>query len=117
MSVQLTDNAVRKISNLLKEETDPNIKLRIFVSGGGCSGFQYGFQFDENQEKEDIVIESGDVQVLVDPVSLNYLNGAEVDYVESLQGSQFVIKNPNAASTCGCGHSFTPTVEGKCGHS
>ena len=114
MSVTLTDNAVTKLSTLFAEENNPALKLRIFVSGGGCSGFQYGFTFDENQEDNDTVIEAKDVKVLVDAMSLGHLAGAEVDYVEDLNGSQFVIKNPNAASTCGCGQSFTPNAAGGC---
>ncbi len=116
MSVTLTDQAVRKLKGLIEAENNPNMKLRIFVSGGGCSGFQYGFTFEENQEADDTVIETDAVQVLIDKVSMNYLKGAEIDYVESLKGSQFVIKNPNAGSSCGCGQSFTPKVDGSCGH-
>jgi iron-sulfur cluster insertion protein len=114
MSVTLTENAVTKLSALFAEENNPNLKLRIFVSGGGCSGFQYGFTFDENQEENDTVVEKGDVRVLVDAMSLGHLGGSEVDYVEDLNGAQFVIKNPNAASTCGCGQSFTPNEKGDC---
>jgi iron-sulfur cluster insertion protein len=114
MSVTLTENAVKKLSALFAEENNPNIKLRIFVSGGGCSGFQYGFTFDENQEENDTLIESGDVKVLIDTMSLGHLSGSEVDYVEDLNGAQFVIQNPNAASTCGCGQSFTPNETGGC---
>lgn len=119
MSIQLTDNAVKKLGGLLEAENNPNLMLRIFVSGGGCSGFQYGFAFDENKDDKDELVEQGGVKVLVDPMSLNYLNGAEVDYVEDLNGAQFVIKNPNAGSSCGCGKSFTPKEEGSsvCGHS
>lgn len=112
MSVTLTTNAIKKLGTLLKDENNPNMKLRIFVSGGGCSGFQYGFSFDEQQDETDTIIESGDVKVLIDPASLNFLGGAQVDYVEDLNGSQFVIKNPNAESTCGCGQSFTPATTG-----
>ncbi|MBF0446024.1 MAG: iron-sulfur cluster insertion protein ErpA [Magnetococcales bacterium] len=114
MSVTLTNNAVKKLSNLFAEENNPDLKLRIFVSGGGCSGFQYGFTFDEKQEDQDTVIEADDVKVLIDSMSLGHLAGSEVDYVEDLNGSQFVIKNPNAASTCGCGQSFTPNDKGGC---
>jgi iron-sulfur cluster insertion protein len=114
MSVTLTNNAVKKLSTLFAEENNPDLKLRIFVSGGGCSGFQYGFTFDEKQEENDTVIESEDVKVLIDTMSLGHLAGSEVDYVEDLNGSQFVIKNPNAASTCGCGQSFTPNEKGGC---
>lgn len=112
MSMTLSSNAVKKLDSLIKEENNPELKLRIFVSGGGCSGFQYGFSFDENQEENDNLIESEGVRVLVDPMSLQYLAGSEVDYVEDLQGAQFVIKNPGAASTCGCGQSFTPATTG-----
>lgn len=117
MSITLTANATQKLDSLLREEDNPNTKLRIFVSGGGCSGFQYGFTFDEQQNESDIVIQSGGVRVLVDALSINYLNGAEVDYVEDLGGSQFVVKNPNASSTCGCGQSFTPSASGGCANS
>ncbi len=116
MSVTLTESSVNKLSALLAEENNPNLKLRIFVSGGGCSGFQYGFTFDEKQEESDTVIESGTVKVLIDAMSLGHLAGAQVDYVEDLNGSQFVIKNPNAASTCGCGQSFTPNESGGCSY-
>ncbi|MBF0624185.1 MAG: iron-sulfur cluster insertion protein ErpA [Magnetococcales bacterium] len=114
MSLTLTAAASKKLGHLLQEENNPNLKLRIFVSGGGCSGFQYGFTFDDNQDAQDLCVESEGVKVLVDPTSLNYLKGAQVDYVEDLNGSQFVIKNPNAASTCGCGSSFTPAEGGGC---
>ncbi|MBF0187783.1 MAG: iron-sulfur cluster insertion protein ErpA [Magnetococcales bacterium] len=115
----LTNNATSKLDGLIKDENNPNLKLRIFVSGGGCSGFQYGFTFDENQDPKDLVVDASDtVKVLVDPISLNYLKGAEVDFVEDLSGAQFVIKNPNAQSSCGCGNSFTPdTGGGGCAHS
>ncbi|MBF0176244.1 MAG: iron-sulfur cluster insertion protein ErpA [Magnetococcales bacterium] len=118
MSLTLTQNASQKLTSLLQEENNPNLKLRIFVSGGGCSGFQYGFTFDENQDAHDLLVESNGVGVLVDPMSLNYLRGAEVDFVDDLNGSHFVIKNPNAASSCGCGNSFSPKPEGGggCGH-
>lgn len=115
MPLTLTPSASKKLGSLLAEENNPNLKLRIFVSGGGCSGFQYGFTFDENQEDNDELIESEGAKVLVDPMSGNYLNGSEVDYVEDLNGAQFVIKNPNAASSCGCGKSFTPAAGGGCG--
>ncbi|MBF0142007.1 MAG: iron-sulfur cluster insertion protein ErpA [Magnetococcales bacterium] len=114
MSLILTESATNKLQSLISEEGNPNLKLRIFVSGGGCSGFQYGFTFDENQDEADLMVESGQVRVLVDPVSINYLKGAEVDYVEDLSGAQFVIRNPNAASSCGCGKSFTPGAGGGC---
>ncbi|MEG3638385.1 iron-sulfur cluster insertion protein ErpA [Magnetococcus sp. PR-3] len=117
MSITLTENATTKLSTLIAEENNPNLKLRIFVSGGGCSGFQYGFTFDENQDDNDLVVESGAVKVLVDSTSINYLRGAEIDFVEDLNGASFQIKNPNAQSSCGCGNSFTPAATGGgCGH-
>ncbi len=101
-----TDNAARKVKQLIEEEGNPELKLRVFVTGGGCSGFQYGFTFDEVANEDDTVMEKGGVTLLIDPMSYQYLVGAEIDYTEGLQGSQFVIKNPNATSTCGCGSSF-----------
>ncbi len=91
----------------MDEEGNSDLKLRVFVTGGGCSGFQYGFSFDEEQDEEDTVIERDGVMLLVDPMSYQYLVGATVDYQEGLQGSQFVVQNPNASSTCGCGSSFS----------
>ena len=102
-----TDAAAGKVGELIREEANPNLKLRVFVSGGGCSGFQYGFTFDEKIEDGDFCVENRGVQLLVDPMSAQYLMGAEIDYKEDLQGAQFVIKNPNATSTCGCGSSFS----------
>ncbi len=102
-----TDNAANKVKQLIDEEGGADLKLRVFVSGGGCSGFQYGFTFDENTNEDDTVIEKGGVSLLVDSMSFQYLMGAEIDYKEGLEGSQFVIKNPNAVSTCGCGSSFS----------
>ena len=102
-----SDNAVAKVRELIEEEENPELKLRVFVTGGGCSGFQYGFSFDENQDEEDTVIERDGVFLLVDPMSYQYLVGATIDYQEGLQGSQFVVQNPNASSTCGCGSSFS----------
>ncbi len=102
-----TDNAAAKVKQLIEEEGSADLKLRVFVSGGGCSGFQYGFTFDENQAEDDTAIEKSGVTLLVDPMSFQYLVGAEIDYQEGLEGSQFVIKNPNATSTCGCGSSFS----------
>ena len=102
-----TDNAARKVKELIAEEGNPELKLRVFVSGGGCSGFQYGFTFDEMTNEDDTVMEKNGVALLIDPMSYQYLVGAEIDYTESLEGSQFVIKNPNATSTCGCGSSFS----------
>lgn len=106
-SILVTDNAVRKVRQLAEEEENPELKLRVFVTGGGCSGFQYGFTFDEAVNEDDTQIQSDDVTVLVDPLSYQYLVGSEVDYRESLEGSQFVVINPNATSTCGCGASFS----------
>ena len=102
-----TDAAANKVKNLIEEENNDELKLRVFVSGGGCSGFQYGFTFDENVQDGDTKIEKNGVMLLVDPMSFQYLSGAEIDYKEDLQGSQFVIKNPNATTTCGCGASFS----------
>jgi len=102
-----TDSAVAKVKDLIAEEGNPELKLRVFVTGGGCSGFQYGFTFDEVINEDDTSIVKDGVTLLVDPMSYQYLVGAEIDYTESLEGSQFVIKNPNATSTCGCGSSFS----------
>jgi iron-sulfur cluster insertion protein len=104
----LTDNAVSKIKDLLAEENNPNIKLRTFVQGGGCGGMQYGFTFDETQNEDDFVVEQQDVAILVDVVSMQYLDNATIDYKEELMGSSFTIDNPNARTTCGCGSSFSP---------
>lgn len=105
--ITLTENAVVKIKELLAEENNPNIKLRTFVQGGGCSGFQYGFTFDEEQNEDDFVISEGGVELLVDSMSAQYLQGAKIDYKEELMGSSFSIDNPNAQTTCGCGSSFS----------
>ncbi|MEE3171039.1 MAG: iron-sulfur cluster insertion protein ErpA [Pseudomonadota bacterium] len=102
-----SDSAVAKVRELIEEEENTNLKLRVFVTGGGCSGFQYGFSFDEAQDEEDTVVERDGVSLLVDPMSYQYLVGATIDYQEGLQGSQFVVQNPNASSTCGCGSSFS----------
>jgi iron-sulfur cluster insertion protein len=102
-----TDSAASKVKTLIDEEDNPNLKLRVFISGGGCSGFQYGFTFDENLNDGDTMVENCGVQLLVDPMSFQYLVGAEIDYTEDLQGAQFVIRNPNATTTCGCGSSFS----------
>jgi iron-sulfur cluster insertion protein len=102
-----TDSAVAKVRELIEEEGNPALKLRVFVTGGGCSGFQYGFTFDEDVNEDDSAIEKGGVTLLIDPMSYQYLLGAEIDYTEGLEGSQFVIRNPNATSTCGCGSSFS----------
>jgi len=106
-TVQFTESAAQKVRALLDEEDNQNLKLRVFVTGGGCSGFQYGFTFDENQEEGDTRVDRGGVTLLVDPMSVQYLLGAEIDYKEDVQGAQFVIRNPNAATTCGCGNSFS----------
>jgi iron-sulfur cluster insertion protein len=105
--IVFTDAAARKVQELILEEHNPDLKLRVYISGGGCSGFQYGFSFDEERGEDDIAVENDGVTLLVDPLSFQYLMGAEVDYTESLQGAQFVIRNPNAATTCGCGSSFS----------
>lgn len=102
----MSPNAVKKINQLLAEENNPDLKLRIFVQGGGCSGFQYGFTFDETQNEDDFLLELEGAKLLVDSMSGQYLQEAEIDYVESLAGSQFSIKNPQAKTTCGCGSSF-----------
>jgi iron-sulfur cluster insertion protein len=102
-----TDNAANKVKELIVEEGNPDLKLRVFVTGGGCSGFQYGFTFDEVANEDDTAMEKNGVTLLIDPMSYQYLVGAEIDYTEGLEGSQFVIKNPNATSTCGCGSSFS----------
>ncbi|WP_018865815.1 MULTISPECIES: iron-sulfur cluster insertion protein ErpA [unclassified Thioalkalivibrio] len=102
-----TDAAATKVKGLIEEENNDNLKLRVFVSGGGCSGFQYGFTFDETVGDGDTVVENGGVTLLIDPMSFQYLAGAEIDYTEGLEGAQFVIRNPNATTTCGCGSSFS----------
>ncbi len=102
-----TAAAAARVRAMVREEARPALKLRVTVSGGGCSGFQYGFEFDEEQAADDFVLERDGAVLLVDPLSLPYLQGAVVDYSESLQGAQFVIRNPNATTTCGCGSSFT----------
>ena len=102
-----TEAAAAKVRELINEEGNADLKLRVYIQGGGCSGFQYGFEFDENQAEDDLAVVTNGVTLLVDPLSLQYLMGSEVDYSESLQGAQFVIRNPNAKTTCGCGSSFT----------
>ena len=104
--MRLTDNAVNKIKDLIAEENNPNINLRVYVQGGGCSGVQYGFTFDEEINEDDTQVEKNDCTILVDSISLQYLKDAEIDYTESLQGSQFKIHNPDAKASCGCGSSF-----------
>lgn len=105
--IVFTDAAARKVQELILEERNPDLKLRVYISGGGCSGFQYGFTFDEEQAEDDIAVDNDGVTLLIDPMSFQYLMGAEVDYAESLAGAQFVIRNPNASTTCGCGSSFS----------
>ena len=102
-----TDAAATKVKTLIEEEGDDSLNLRVFISGGGCSGFQYGFTFDEKAGDGDVVVENGGVKLLIDPMSIQYLMGAEIDYTEGLEGAQFVIRNPNAQTTCGCGSSFS----------
>jgi len=102
-----TDAAAAKVKELIDEEGNPALKLRVFVQGGGCSGFQYGFTFDEEVNEDDTQLEKNGVQLLIDAMSYQYLVGAEIDYKEGLEGAQFVIKNPNATATCGCGSSFS----------
>jgi iron-sulfur cluster insertion protein len=105
--MQLTEVAARKVRSLVTEEGNPNLKLRVFVTGGGCSGFQYGFSFDENINDDDTVVTNDGAKLLIDPLSIQYLMGARVDYVEGLQGSRFTVENPMATTTCGCGMSFS----------
>ena len=105
--VVFTDAAANKVGELIKEEQNPALKLRVFISGGGCSGFQYGFTFDENTEEGDSEVINQGVTLVIDPMSVQYLMGAEIDYKEDLQGAQFIIRNPNATTTCGCGQSFS----------
>lgn len=105
--LSVTENAANKVKSLIEEEGNADLKLRVFVTGGGCSGFQYGFTFDENMNEGDTAIEKDGVTFLVDPMSYQYLVGAELDYKEGLMGAQFVISNPNASTTCGCGSSFS----------
>jgi iron-sulfur cluster insertion protein len=102
-----TEAAAAKVADLIAEEGNPELKLRVFVQGGGCSGFQYGFTFDEATNEDDMTLEKNGVKLLIDSMSFQYLVGAEIDYKEDIQGSQFVIRNPNATTTCGCGSSFS----------
>ena len=106
-TVVFTAAAANKVRELLDEEDDREQMLRVFVTGGGCSGFQYGFKFDKTREDDDTVVIRNGVTLLVDPMSVQYLAGAEIDYKESVEGAQFVIRNPNATTTCGCGNSFS----------
>ncbi len=105
--IVFTADAAAKVAELLAEEDDPNLKLRVYITGGGCSGFQYGFTFDAEQAEDDTVIEKDGVTVLIDSMSFPYLKGAEIDYKDDLSGARFVIRNPNARTTCGCGSSFS----------
>ncbi|MCS0616063.1 iron-sulfur cluster insertion protein ErpA [Massilia kyonggiensis] len=105
--INFTDSAAQKVAQLIEEEGNPDLKLRVFVQGGGCSGFQYGFTFDEIVNEDDTTMEKNGVTLLIDSMSYQYLVGAEIDYKDDLEGAQFVIKNPNAQSTCGCGSSFS----------
>jgi len=106
-SIIFTETAATKVSELIAEENNPDLKLRVYVTGGGCSGFKYGFTFDEEVNEDDTLVVKNGVTVLVDSMSVQYLIGAEIDYTDGLQGSQFVIRNPNASTTCGCGSSFS----------
>ena len=106
-TVNFTEAAANKVKALIEEEKNPNLKLRVSVDGGGCSGFQYGFAFDETANDGDTVIEKNGATMLIDVSSMQYLNGSEVDYLEGLEGARFVVNNPNAKSTCGCGSSFS----------
>lgn len=105
--IEFSDAAAKKVKALVAEEENPNLKLRVYVTGGGCSGFQYGFTFDEKVNEGDTTIDKDQVTLVVDPMSLQYLVGGEVDYTEGLEGSRFLVNNPNATTTCGCGSSFT----------
>jgi iron-sulfur cluster insertion protein len=105
--IVFTESAAIKVAELLAEENNPELKLRVYITGGGCSGFQYGFTFDDQAAEDDTVIEKNGVTVLVDSMSLQYLRGAEIDYKEDISGARFVIRNPNAQTTCGCGSSFS----------
>jgi len=105
--IKISDSAKDKIEELLEEENNPSLCLRTFVQGGGCSGFSYGFTFDDNQAEDDFAIPLGRTKVLVDAMSMQYLEGSEIDFKSNLEGDQFVIRNPNAVTTCGCGSSFS----------
>ena len=105
--IQMSDAAANKVKSLITEEENPDLKLRVYITGGGCSGFQYGFTFDEITNDDDTTMTKNGVSLLIDAMSYQYLIGAEIDYKEDLQGAQFVIKNPNAQTTCGCGSSFS----------
>ncbi len=105
--INFTDAAALKVKELIASEENPNLMLRVYIQGGGCSGFQYGFTFAESVDEGDVEIENQGVTLLIDPLSYQYLVGAEIDYTQDLQGEQFVIRNPNATTTCGCGNSFS----------
>jgi Iron-sulfur cluster assembly accessory protein len=105
--VNFTDNAAAKVKTLLADENNPDLKLRVYITGGGCSGFQYGFTFDASVNDDDTAVEKEGVQLLIDSMSFQYLVGSKIDYLEDLSGARFVIENPNATSTCGCGSSFS----------
>jgi iron-sulfur cluster insertion protein len=105
--IEMTDNAANKVKELLQDEDNTSLHLRVYVTGGGCSGFQYGFKFDEHSTDDDTRIEKNGVVLLVDPLSIQYLAGSTVDYVDGLDGARFVVNNPNATATCGCGSSFS----------
>ena len=107
LAIQLTGSAARKVRELIDEEGRQELALRVYINGGGCSGFQYGFAFEQEPAEDDLRVEQQGVTVLIDPISLQYLEGAELDYSESLRGAQFVVRNPKAKSTCGCGSSFS----------
>ena len=107
LPIQMTDAAANKVKTLITEEENPELKLRVYITGGGCSGFQYGFTFDEKINDGDTVVEKSGVTMVIDPMSLQYLVGGSVDYTEGLEGSRFTVTNPNATTTCGCGSSFS----------
>lgn len=102
-----TNNAAQKVKSLLSQEQNPNLNLRVYITGGGCAGFSYGFNFDEKIQEDDTQVENDGVKLLIDAMSIQYLEGSEIDYVEGLEGSRFVVNNPNATTTCGCGSSFS----------
>lgn len=107
LPLEFTDSAASKVKNLITDEENPNLKLRVYITGGGCSGFQYGFTFDDKVNEDDFTIEKQGVSLVVDPMSLQYLVGGSVDYSEGLEGSRFIVTNPNVKTTCGCGSSFS----------
>ena len=105
--LKISPDAVTRVRQLLASKDNPDVMLRVYIQGGGCSGFQYGFQFDEDAQEDDISIEQDGIRILVDMLSLQYLGGAEIDYKDDIMGSRFLVKNPNASTTCGCGSSFS----------